>query len=178
MTKTKGPAMGLFIYGKVAHNLLNSPKPLCRDGDATMPYRRKLQRQELRVVILRAMIEIVRTYYQANFKTDKFGSNIELGFVLFAVLIGQAENQLMTATDISSYLGMPRPTVARKLKQLGRLRPLRTKRDGKRVCYWIENPNTPEAMKAVDKVVRIIKRANRQLSKMVDTGMDHRVANP
>lgn len=143
-----------------------------------MPYRRKLQRQELRVVILRAMIDIVRAYYQAHFKTEKFGANIEIGFILFAITIGQAEGQLMSATDISNYLGMPRPTVTRKLKQLGRVRSLRTVRNGKRVCYWIENPNSPESMKAVDKIVRIIKRAGRQLSKLDDAGIDHRVANP
>lgn len=138
----------------------------------------KPQKAEVRAIIMRAIVEILRTYYQAYFKTEKFGVGVDQGLIIFAVVLGQAEDKLMTATDISNYLGIPRATVSRKLKLLGRRRALRTMRNGKRVCYLIENPNAPEMLRAVEKVIGIIRHSNRQLSKMVDVGIDRDSAKP
>ena len=144
-----------------------------------MPHHvQKPQKAEVRAIIMRAIVEILRTYYQAYFKSENFGVGVDAGLIIFAVVLGQAEEKLMTATDISNYLGIPRATVSRKLKLLGRRRALRTMRNGKRVCYFVENPNAPEMLRAVEKVIGIIRQSNRQLSKMIDVGIDRDSAKP
>lgn len=60
-----------------------------------MPNIIKLQRAETRATILRCTVAVFRAYYQEYFNTKKFGANIELGFILFAVCIGQAEARLV-----------------------------------------------------------------------------------
>lgn len=98
-----------------------------------MPHLENLERADTRAAILRCSIDIFRTYYRAYFNDDDFGANPEFGFILFAVAIGQAEQRLMSASDISSFIGLSRATVSRKLLLLKQQRRLCSMQDGKRV---------------------------------------------
>ena len=49
---------------------------------------------------------------------DQWGTLIDLMVIQFALVLGQADGKLMSATKVSQYLGLPRTTVIRKLNQM------------------------------------------------------------
>lgn len=72
--------------------------------------------------VARSLVEILRAYSRLNFNSSAVGDTIEQSLIVSAIIIGQADGRLMTASDIAHYLGMPRPTVVRKLKRVAAVR--------------------------------------------------------
>lgn len=83
-----------------------------------------------------------------------------------AIFIGQAECRPLTSGDIAVYLKIPRATVIRRLKLLSGTTPLRTCKDGKRVCYYFDNVNNEQSIHAFAKRLAIFQRLARDLSKL------------
>lgn len=81
-----------------------------------MPKVRKLHSDAAEVCRLHLMI--ARSISHALFKSNKYGSNADDVVLCCAVFIGQVEGRPMTAGKVADYVGIPRPTVVRKLRAL------------------------------------------------------------
>lgn len=131
----------------------------------------------IRGLIAKTAIDVLRSYSEINFGTDKVGATIEHNLVVSAIIIGQSDGRLMSASDISNYLGLSRPTVIRRLNELKQYRTVGKKKDGARVCYYLEDSEDPQVLVAVGKVVAGIKRFCCELSKLDTKPVDAGQAN-
>lgn len=127
--------------------------------------------------VARNLVEILRAYSRLNFNSSAVGDTIEQSLIVSAIIIGQADGRLMTASDIAHYLGMPRPTVVRKLKRVAAARQLRTVRDGNRVCYYLLDANDDRVLSALVPIMKSVKRLAAQLSKLDTDDIDRRRAS-
>lgn len=68
------------------------------------------------------MISLVKTIHDAKMRKGKphISGEVEMLLISGAVLIGHVDGKPKTATDISRFLTIPRPTVLRKLEWLER----------------------------------------------------------
>lgn len=57
--------------------------------------------------VARSLVEILRAYSRLNFNSSAVGDTIEQSLIVSAIIIGQADGKLMTASDIAAYLGIP-----------------------------------------------------------------------
>lgn len=112
------------------------------------------------------MIELMRSYSQAYFGTDKFALYADEIIIGCSLIIGQSRGRPLSATDISEYIGMPRATVLRKLKSLEVEGMIATKRDGRRVEYILVAASDPEVVLHVRKIITKVRKAAITLSKM------------
>jgi hypothetical protein len=79
-----------------------------------------------RARLAKMIIELFRTWHQiANsvgnasaLDNQHFGSDLDIFFVYLAVLVGDFEKRPMNLSDVSHYVGLPRPTVYRKINLL------------------------------------------------------------
>ena len=82
----------------------------------------RIKREAERTIVYRMVIEIVRrfdvAFKQYHGRGSSLGSSLETYLIVAAVLIGEAENRLFSAHKLSSYLGLARGTVQRKLDYL------------------------------------------------------------
>lgn len=78
-----------------------------------MPYKRELE-------IARLTLGLVSTISTALFNSSRFGTRADDVVLCCAIFVGQAERRPMTAAKLAGYSGMPRATVARKLRQFER----------------------------------------------------------
>lgn len=79
-----------------------------------MPHRVDLAAQ--RVIILKMMLEVFRTYSAVYFGTDHYGQRSADIILIAAIMIGQAEGRPMNVSKLAAFSGIPRATVIRKLK--------------------------------------------------------------
>jgi CRP-like cAMP-binding protein len=83
-----------------------------------MPQPIKVPRRDERLVICRLLVSMTKELHASVYGDDcNFGAHLEALFVGLAVLIGHGERKPMNATKVALYLGMPRPTVLRKLEE-------------------------------------------------------------
>jgi hypothetical protein len=75
-----------------------------------------------RAIVYQMVIDIVKRFddaYKAyHGRGSSLGSSLETYLIVAAVLIGEMENRLFSAHKLSSYLGLARGTVQRKLDHL------------------------------------------------------------
>lgn len=77
----------------------------------------KSRREEYGAIVAKLFIELARTSVELFLQSE--GTNDVADAVLCAaIFIGQAEGRPMTASSLSAYIGVPRPTVIRKLNAL------------------------------------------------------------
>lgn len=69
-------------------------------------------------ICARLLLEITKRVSAAVLKSHEFGSHADLVMLCTAVWIGQVEKRPMTAGKLAAYVGIPRPTVVRKLAAL------------------------------------------------------------
>jgi predicted Rossmann fold nucleotide-binding protein DprA/Smf involved in DNA uptake len=73
-----------------------------------------------RVQVARSMLDAMRRFSVGLVPPDRFGADAN-DLALFAgLLIGTAEGRPMNATKLAHYVGIPRPSVIRKLDALTR----------------------------------------------------------
>lgn len=94
-----------------------------------------------------------------------------------AIVIGQVDKRLVSASDIAQMTGITRPSVARKLRHLSAVKRLRAIRHGSRVCYFFEDVNAPDAIEGVLHRLRLAKKLCTDLSKLDSTLLDRSYAN-
>lgn len=128
-----------------------------------MPTRIKMQRH--RLVLCRLGIELIKRASQGYGGNDQFGANAGDVLILFGVFIGHAENRPMTAAKLAIYVGIPRSTVARRLRHLQAAGLVVIHGDGTTSCN-AELLNAPHVMADVDAAIAAVRRAAAELSKM------------
>jgi CRP-like cAMP-binding protein len=118
---------------------------------------RIIPRRAERLAIAKLLLELARAFHNKTYKGPggkPFGAEIDIIFVGACVAIGDLERRPMNASDIASYIDMPRATVQRKLDQLVR-RGIITRVGNK---YWM----SPFAIENGD---AFVERANRVIAK-------------
>lgn len=127
-----------------------------------MPARIKMAKE--RRIIARLMMDLLRLPAEAHLNAKHYSSRCDDVMLMCAILIGQVERKPMTAAKLSDYAGLPRPTVIRKLKsfeQAGMVELV----DGMAVGV-IEHLNGGDIEPAIKDLIRSIKRAAAELSKL------------
>lgn len=84
---------------------------------------RVIPRRAERLAISRLLLDLARVFHNKTYEGPggrPFGAEIDIIFVGACVAIGDLERRPMTASDIATYIDMPRATVQRKLNQLVR----------------------------------------------------------
>lgn len=126
-----------------------------------MPSRIKLSRQ--RAEISRLVLSLLRLSTVYN-PSENYGATVTDALICTAIYIGQFEGKPMSTGKLSSYTGIPRPTVARHLVALlasGRIE----KPDG---TYQLplDALNDPDVIAMIVESERLIHRTSALLSKM------------
>lgn len=119
-----------------------------------------------RALVAKTLLEAMRAYGRVNFGSDQLGETIAETLIVAAIVVGQAEGKPMTASDISHYIGLPRPTVIRKLANVAAHRRLGRIKDGARVCYVLEDLEDESIVSGARTIVGNVLRLCRKLSKM------------
>jgi hypothetical protein len=70
------------------------------------------------IAVSRLVVDLVRVVHESDYLHRHFGAVLEEIFVGFCVHIGTIEERPMSATKISSYIGVPRTNVSRALREL------------------------------------------------------------
>lgn len=125
-----------------------------------------------RGVIATHVIEILREFGRLHFATSSLSETIEESLISATIVIGQANGRPVTATDISHYLGYPRPTVVRKLSEIAAFRKIKKIRDGSRVCYTFDDLDEPHVVNGLKKVFLIVQKLCADVSKMDTSEVD------
>lgn len=118
-----------------------------------------------RGIIAMAVVDILRTYSRAYFKDDEFGKHIIDLVIGCAVAIGQAENRLMTASDIAAYTGLSRITVLRHLDMLAQQGLVDKITQGRRKAIYNTRANHSDVVAHIVKLFDIAENVLSQLSK-------------
>ncbi len=77
---------------------------------------RKLQKETL--IVCRLLVSIVRTTAAIFEDGHTFSHTVPDVLLCAAIFIGEAEGRPMTAGKVATYIGMPRPTVLRRITAL------------------------------------------------------------
>lgn len=129
---------------------------------------------ETRGLIAKTIIEVLRGFTVVNFGSQRLGELIEENLIAAAIVIGQAEGRLLSASDIAAYIGLPRATVVRKLRRVAMLRMLGKAKDGNRVVYFIKDPNDEKVVGEIQKIMATIRQCCDRLSKMDTLNLDRK----
>lgn len=117
-----------------------------------------------RLVIARLVLAIMRARAEHYYPELGLAASYELQMVATAVFIGHLGQHPLGATEIGRMIGMPRPTVLRKLATLIR-RGIVVKK-GRGYCLVPEAVNGPGIRAIVRGNIRRIRAAAKELSKM------------
>ena len=82
--------------------------------------KRRIQHAEPRAIAARTILAMLRRTAHVYLETTEIGTNAPELVLCLAIFIGQAEGKPMTSTKLATYIGMPRPTVIRKLRTLAK----------------------------------------------------------
>jgi predicted ArsR family transcriptional regulator len=128
-----------------------------------MPNRR---RKEYGLLSARLYIDTMRIVAEEFYLSSRAAPTAEMSLVGAAIYVGQLEGHPMTASKIADYIGMPRPTVIRKLHALAA--------DGFVVrngrTTWELNTKNSDIQARTDAVVerhmQLIRKASTELSRL------------
>jgi predicted transcriptional regulator len=119
-----------------------------------------------RALVAKSIIDAFRVFSVVYCGTPKIGDNADHILIGAALMVGEAENRPMSATDISEYLGIPRATVVRKLQQLHQMGHVYPTIAGRRTQYRITLSDKPEVIEGAKKNIHKWKMLSRELSEM------------
>lgn len=124
-----------------------------------------IKNRQQRLLVAKAVIEILRVMGSAYFKTERFGACADDGILCSAIFIGQAEGKPMGPSKLAYYAGMPRPSVVRKLRKMEAAGYVERDADG---CYLLPYSilNSDDVVAATKTTVKCITDASAKLSKM------------
>lgn len=128
-----------------------------------MPTRIKLVKQRLAMVKL--IVNLMRVTSIEYLGTKKVGSSGDTALLVCAIFIGQAERRPMTANKLAEYIGMPRPTVVRKLRALQNGGMVFLDGDGA-ATLSLDKLNSPEMVGVIEAAIRAVHKTSAELSKM------------
>lgn len=128
-----------------------------------MPARIKLSKQ--RLLMARMVMEMVRVVAIEYIGTELYGSASADVLLLVAAYIGQAERRPMTANKLASFVGMPRATVVRKLREMQTAGLIEVSGDGT-ATLPIDKLNEARMVAGIEAAARSIHRSATELSKL------------
>jgi len=111
------------------------------------------------------------------YKTEYMEGMMDESLIASAIVLGQVERKLLTASDIAHYTGIPRPSVIRKLGHLAEVKELRTVKTGSRVCYFFADVNDHDAIAGFLYRLRLIRKLCTAVSRLDMTALDRLYAN-
>lgn len=101
--------------------------------------------------LVQMYVSLTRASYELAFPTRKdFGANLESMLVLMGVFLGDAEGRPTSVTKISTYCGVPRASVYRRLEELIKLK--KVERLGRRY-FLAEGAVTPDRQQKLTRIV-------------------------
>ena len=118
-------------------------------------------------IFARLYLDMTREIVNALLPREDFSSAADEALLLCGIFVGQAEGRPMTVTKLASYVGMPRPTVYRKLKRLEEKGMVTLESNG-HALVTEEAINDPKRLTLLERLIDTIKDAVTKLSK-VDT---------
>ena len=121
-----------------------------------------------RVVIARILVETMRVYTRAYFKNENIGAHAVDILIGIAIVIGHSEGRPMTASDISAYIGIPRPTVVRHMKLAVKKGFAVPVKEGKRQPFYLLRGNEPMVVSEIVKLFDRYSKLCDQLTKLDD----------
>jgi hypothetical protein len=127
----------------------------------------KIKAAQQRLVLVRLMIDIMRSLHGAYAPSDEpFGTRLETFFVGFCVALGDIEGKPFSVSKIAAYLHMPRTTVNRRLKRLENWNMVY--RHSRRYHVRDTMLNSLMGMRSYQQIRRMIAKAGEQLT-VLDT---------
>jgi hypothetical protein len=126
-----------------------------------------------RIIISKMVIDVMRMLTSTYFEVESFGSSVDEILLVIAVFIGQAEGRPLNAYKLSSFVGIPRATVIRKMKRMQKHRYVEQDESGKYLLP-IAALNSRNVINTLAAVVRRIVDTGHQLSKMDSVKLERR----
>lgn len=117
-----------------------------------------LENAQQRAEVARAVLDVLRLTRAAHSAAD-----LEDAAIILGLLVGQAEGRPLTASDLSHYVGLPRPSIIRRLQRLASGGGVQSGRDGRRVVFWLADANRPRLVQAASKAARVLRAAAAKL---------------
>jgi DNA-binding transcriptional ArsR family regulator len=116
--------------------------------------------------IAKLLLAMTKTAAAVFLHSENHASEADAVMLCAAVYIGQCEKRPMTAGKLSAYIGMPRPTVLRKLGELEQ-RGLVSANKKKQWCIADNSPKVAARIAAaIDALLPLIHNAEAILSRM------------
>lgn len=117
-------------------------------------------------VVAKLLLDMTRLIATAFLDSEYPASDADALLLCVAIYIGQCEMRPMTAGKLAEFIGMPRPTVARKLAYL-KHRGLVFENSRRQWCIAIDNPKVSARIAALNgAVLQLIHASSAMLSKM------------
>jgi hypothetical protein len=129
------------------------------------------------LIATRMLIDVMRTAAVLFFMEDHAASLSDELMICFALFVGQAEGRLLTAGKTATYIGMPRPTVVRKMRAL-QARGLVDQAAKRTYRLAIDRDDVAKRLNAaVDACTKHIHRASSDLSRLDTRAIARRKAD-
>ncbi len=125
---------------------------------------RSIKNVDQRLIILKALLDIVREFCTAYFPGKRHGACVEDLLILCAIFVGQAEGRPLNTSKVADFVGMARPTVIRKLSALERAKVL--ERQGGLFTIRMDRVNSDAAVAACDAACKLFVTTTAKLSKL------------
>jgi hypothetical protein len=139
----------------------------------------RIKRKDERVILYRMIIDFVQTF-DAAFKQlhgrpagSSLGASLEDYFIKITVLVGDAEGRCFTAHKLSTFLGMPRSTVDRRLRHLEKIGVIERVSGGK---YRLGSIDAEAAGQYIDDLINLVETAAAKLSKIDTVQSGHKLS--
>lgn len=125
----------------------------------------KAAQYEYGLVTARLVLDIMRCVSVVFLSEDSAALSYDVSLISVGLFIGQAEGRPMTASKLASYIGMPRPTLIRKLRKM--------QRDGiakPALKGWRINTDNPLVQVRLDackaETLQLLRKATAELSRL------------
>jgi DNA-binding transcriptional ArsR family regulator len=117
-------------------------------------------------IIAKLLLNMMQAAAQLFLESDTAASDADCVLLCAAVYIGQCERRPMTAGKIADFIGMPRPTVSRKLGQLKK-RGIVFSNSRQQWCITSSKPEIARRIVvSIDALLPLVHSAASKLSKM------------
>jgi DNA-binding transcriptional ArsR family regulator len=117
-----------------------------------------------RTVISRLLLELTRGVAICFLGEEDFGSNASDVILVAGVFIGQFTGQQMTISSLARCVGMPQPSVYRRLKSLEERGIAKITGTKSRATLSISKLNDQDTLKLVENLRRAVLQASEELS--------------
>jgi hypothetical protein len=117
-------------------------------------------------------VDMFRSISEEVFSSNKAPAIVDNAVICAALYVGECEGRKMTATKISAYVGISRPTVIRRLEAMRRQKAVIQNAD-KSWRLMLENREVAAFSRAItDRHLKLLHKAFKELSKLDTSTFD------